>query len=63
MRHKVAFGGYSHGWDINNRRYNFKVTEDQFKDEGLYDRVAQEVQEAVQTVFRKHYGDQDGQEK
>ena len=60
---KYAFGGYSHGWDINNHRYTFKVTEEQFKDKGLYNRVAQEVQEAVKAVFRKHYGDQDGQEK
>lgn len=63
MRHRVAFGGYFHGWDINNRRYSFKVTEEQHNQEGLYGQIALEVQEAVKAVFAKHYGSQDGQEK
>lgn len=56
---KIKFVGYSHSWDINNTRYSFRVTEEQFDKIDFYSEIAKEVQEAVKEVFRKHYGDQE----
>ena len=55
---KVGVGGYYHGWDINNTQYRFRITEKSC----AYMEIAKEVQEAVQAVFRKYYGDQDGKQ-
>lgn len=53
---KFPRGGYYHSWRILDERIFFRITE-KHADTQV---IAKEIKEAVQAVFKKHYGEQHG---